>query len=123
MRPLSPLQGIVFEGCADRACHARQHLWSVAALLHPHDPAAKKLWMIPRKDLLDDGHIEPLVVRLREIAAESPKWPHCPRRFLRTLVALGSFTGNVPRAASQSDRLSDLSGPATDRVTGIHGGA
>jgi hypothetical protein len=50
--------------------HARQHLWNVAALLHPHDPAAKKLWMIPMKDLLDDGNIEPLVARLREIAAE-----------------------------------------------------
>ena len=49
--------------------HARQHLWKVAALLHPHDPAAKKLWMTPMKDLLDNGSIEPLVTRLREIAA------------------------------------------------------
>ncbi len=49
--------------------HARQHLWKIAALLHPHDPEAKKLWMIPLKDLLDDGAIEPLVTRLREIAA------------------------------------------------------
>jgi hypothetical protein len=49
--------------------HARQHLWKIAALLHPQDPAAKKLWMIPRKDLLDGGHIEPLVTHLREIAA------------------------------------------------------
>ena len=49
--------------------HARQHLWKIAALLHPHDPAAKKLWMIPMKDLLDDGDIEPLVTHLREIAA------------------------------------------------------
>ena len=49
--------------------HARQHLWKIAALLHPHDPAAKKLWMIPMKDLLDDGAIEPLVTHLREIAA------------------------------------------------------
>src|SRR2546426_2643997 len=37
--------------------HARQHLWNVAALLHPQDPVAKKLWMIPMKDLLDDGAI------------------------------------------------------------------
>jgi hypothetical protein len=49
--------------------HARQHLWKIAALLYPQDPAAKKLWMIPMKDLLDAGNIEPLVTRLREIAA------------------------------------------------------
>jgi len=49
--------------------HAREHLWKIAALLHPHDQAAKKLWMTPMKDLLDDGDIEPLVTHLREIAA------------------------------------------------------
>ena len=49
--------------------HARQHLWNVAALLHPHDPAAKKLWMVPMQDLLDAGSIETLVASLREIAA------------------------------------------------------
>jgi hypothetical protein len=48
--------------------HARQHLWKIAALLHPPDLVAKKLWMIPMKDLLDDGHIESLVTHLREIA-------------------------------------------------------
>jgi hypothetical protein len=50
--------------------HARQHLWKIAALLHPQDPVAKKFWMPSMKDLLDEGNIEPLVVRLREIAAE-----------------------------------------------------
>jgi len=50
--------------------HAREHLWKIAAWLHPSDPAAKKLWMTPMKDLLDEGKIEPLVARLREIAAE-----------------------------------------------------
>ena len=50
--------------------HARQHLWNVAALLYPHDLAAKKLWVIPMQGLLDDGNIESLVTRLREIAAE-----------------------------------------------------
>jgi len=50
--------------------HAREHLWNVAALLHSHDPAAKKLWMTPMKDLLDEGNIESLVARLQEIAAE-----------------------------------------------------
>jgi hypothetical protein len=49
--------------------HARQHLWKTAALLHPHDLAAKKLWMAPMKDLLDGGEIEDLVQSLREIAA------------------------------------------------------
>jgi hypothetical protein len=48
--------------------HARQHLWKTA-LLHPQDPVAKKLRMIPMKELLDDGNIEPLATRLREIAA------------------------------------------------------
>jgi hypothetical protein len=50
--------------------HAREHLWKIAAGLHPNDPGAKKLWMAPMKDLLDEGNIEPLVTRLREIAAE-----------------------------------------------------
>ena len=49
--------------------HARQHLWKIAALLHPQDPVAKQSWMIPMKALLDDGNIEPLVTHLREIAA------------------------------------------------------
>jgi hypothetical protein len=48
--------------------HARQHLWEVAALLYPYDAAAKKLWMVPMKDLLDHGRIELLVEWLREIA-------------------------------------------------------
>jgi len=50
--------------------HARQHVWDFAAWLHPHDPAAKRLWVAPMKRLLDDGNIESLVARLREIAAE-----------------------------------------------------
>jgi hypothetical protein len=33
-------------------CHARQHLWKIAALLHHQDPVAKKFWMPPMKDLL-----------------------------------------------------------------------
>jgi hypothetical protein len=50
--------------------HARQHLWETAALLYPHDTAAKKRWMAPMKDLLDHGRTELLVEWLREIAAE-----------------------------------------------------
>src|SRR5207245_326138 len=49
--------------------HARQHLWNVAALLHPQDTAAKKLWITPMKDLLDDVDIEHLVNGLRELDA------------------------------------------------------
>src|ERR1035438_7182752 len=33
--------------------HARQHLCDIAALLNPHDAAAKRRWMVPMKDLLD----------------------------------------------------------------------
>ena len=39
-------------------------------LAPPHDLAAKQDWMPPVKSLLDGGEIEPLVARLREIAAE-----------------------------------------------------
>ena len=50
--------------------HARQHLWDIAALLYPHDAAAKRRWMVPLKDLLDHGRIELLVEWLGAIAAE-----------------------------------------------------
>ena len=50
--------------------HAREHLWKIAAWLHPNDAAAKKIWALPLKELLDHGKIEPLVARLRGIAAE-----------------------------------------------------
>jgi hypothetical protein len=50
--------------------HARQHLGNLAALLYPHDAAAKKLWIAPMKDLLDEGKIEELVECLRAIAIE-----------------------------------------------------
>lgn len=64
--------------------HARQHLWEIAALLHPHDAAAKKLWIIPMKDLLDTGNIEPLVTHLREIAAaHADTHPHLTAEVLK----------------------------------------
>jgi hypothetical protein len=64
--------------------HARQHLWEVAALLHPHDAAAKKLWMIPMKELLDSGDIESLETRLREIAAaEADSHPDLAKEILK----------------------------------------
>jgi hypothetical protein len=49
--------------------HAREHLWEIAALLHPKDSEAKKLWMNPMKKLLDDGNIEALLAHLHDIAA------------------------------------------------------
>ena len=50
--------------------HARQHLWAVAALLFPNDSARQKPWMVPAQRLLDQGQIERLVKRLREIESE-----------------------------------------------------
>src|ERR1700694_2845768 len=41
--------------------HARQHLWDLAALLHPYDAAAKRRCMVPMKDLLDHGRTKLLV--------------------------------------------------------------
>lgn len=60
--------------------HAREHLWKVAAWLHPNHPAAKTLWMTPMKDRLDEGQIEPGVARLREIAAAYIVALRCCRR-------------------------------------------
>jgi hypothetical protein len=50
--------------------HARQHLWEIAALLHPNDLVAKKSWVVPMKELLDGGEIELLVAHLRATASE-----------------------------------------------------
>jgi hypothetical protein len=50
--------------------HARQHLAELAGLLHPHDAAAKKLWITPMKHLLDEGKTEELVERLRALAVQ-----------------------------------------------------
>jgi hypothetical protein len=50
--------------------HARKHLGDLAALLHPHDPVAKKLWLAPMKELLDEGKIQELGKHIRQIAAE-----------------------------------------------------
>lgn len=78
--------------------HARQHLWEIAALLHPNDPAAKKSWMVPMKKLLDNGEIEPLVARLREIAVEQPL-PHLRDEILKEAdcFATNASRMNYPR--------------------------
>jgi hypothetical protein len=51
--------------------HARQHLWEVAVLLFPNDPAQQKRWMIPTQKLLDNSNIERLGKRLRGTRADS----------------------------------------------------
>lgn len=54
--------------------HARQHLWEVARLLYPNDPAAQKAWMkVHQKRLLDKGKIEKLVAALRALSHADPK--------------------------------------------------
>lgn len=50
--------------------HARQHLWELAALLFPNDPARQKRWVMPTQSLLDNGDIERLVKRLRATRAD-----------------------------------------------------
>lgn len=54
--------------------HARQHLWEVARLLYPNDPAPQKAWMkVHQKRLLDKGKIEKLVAALRAQSHPDPK--------------------------------------------------
>lgn len=53
--------------------HARQHLWAVAALLFPNDSTRQKRWMVSLQHLLDNGHIERLVKRLRKRQSENPE--------------------------------------------------
>ncbi|MEO8053459.1 MAG: ISKra4 family transposase [Acidobacteriota bacterium] len=50
--------------------HARQHLWTVARLLFPHDTGQQKTWMeIHQKRWLDKGKIEKLILSLRSLAS------------------------------------------------------
>jgi hypothetical protein len=53
--------------------HAREHLWSLGAKLYPHDSPAQKRWVMVRKDKLDEGKIERLVVLLRLQATSHPE--------------------------------------------------
>ena len=52
--------------------HAREHLWSLGAKLYPNNPPLQKRWVMVRKDKLDEGKIERLVVLLRSQAASHP---------------------------------------------------
>jgi hypothetical protein len=47
--------------------HARQHIWELAAKLHPNDERARKRWVGACLDRLDAGKIEALVKILRDI--------------------------------------------------------
>jgi len=51
--------------------HARQHLWAVAALLFPNHSVQQNRWVVPAQRLLDQGRIESLVKRLRNIQSEN----------------------------------------------------
>ncbi len=53
--------------------HARQHLWAVAALLFPNDSTRQERWMITSQHLLDNGHIERLVKRLKKTDSTNPE--------------------------------------------------
>jgi hypothetical protein len=50
--------------------HARQHLWDLARLLHPHDAKRRNAWIgLHQKRWLDKGKIAKLVAALRAIEA------------------------------------------------------
>jgi hypothetical protein len=51
--------------------HARQHLWDLARRLYLNHEAEQRRWMMTHQDLLDNGHIENLVVALRSIEASN----------------------------------------------------
>jgi hypothetical protein len=52
--------------------HARQHLWGLAAQLHPSDEAQKRRWVLKHQHLLDEGQIEKLVGALWALAPDHP---------------------------------------------------
>ena len=52
--------------------HARQHLWSLARLLHPGDIPRQKQWMTRHQPKLDGGTIEKLVSFVRHLHASTP---------------------------------------------------
>jgi hypothetical protein len=53
--------------------HARQHLWDLARLLHPHDTKRRNAWIgLHQKRWLDQGKIAKLVASLRLIPTPDP---------------------------------------------------
>ena len=51
--------------------HARQHLWELSAKLFPGDDKARKRWLAPRLERLENGRIETLVKMLRAVPPDS----------------------------------------------------
>ncbi len=55
-------------------CHARQHLWDLARLLHPTDLKRRNAWIgLHQKRWLDKGKIGKLVASLRSIQSSDPE--------------------------------------------------
>lgn len=69
------LAGLYFPGAMQIVdlYHARQHLWSLARLLHPGDGGRQKQWMMRHQPKLDGGKINKLIRYLRSIDAPSPE--------------------------------------------------
>ena len=89
--------------------HARQHLWDLAALLYPHDAAAKKRWMVPMRDLLDHGRTELLVewlarTRRRTRRSLNPAWRRrsANRQITSKPTCIGCGTRSFANKASSS---------------------
>ena len=51
--------------------HARQHLWELSAKLFPGDDKARKRWLAPRLERLENGKIETLVKMLHAVPPDS----------------------------------------------------
>ncbi len=51
--------------------HARQHLWELSAKLFPGDDKARKRWLAPRLERLENGKIETLVKMLHAAQPDS----------------------------------------------------
>jgi hypothetical protein len=53
--------------------HAREHLWTMAALLYPGDDARQRRWAMVQQNRLEYGRVAKIVATLRSLAAEYPK--------------------------------------------------
>ena len=73
--------------------HAREHLWELARRLYPTDAAARKRWMIPKLNCLDNGKIEKLVAALRQLAHSIPN----PEVVETIRIEAEYFAGNQDR--------------------------
>jgi hypothetical protein len=51
--------------------HARQHLWELAARIHPADEKRRKGWTVRLEKTLDSGKVEAVVHKLRAVSTDS----------------------------------------------------